>query len=34
MIAPGGDLTLNLVLTKFGDPAVNIGYEIRLEPVG
>ena len=32
-LAPGSEVVLNLVMTKFGQPSARIGYEIRLEPV-
>ena len=30
-LAPGTEIELRLVMTKFGPPAVDIDYEIRLE---
>jgi hypothetical protein len=33
-LTPGSPLEFNLVMTKFGPPAVRIAYEIRLEPKG
>jgi len=27
---PGGELALNLVMTKFGGPAVTIAFEVQL----
>ena len=31
-LVPNSSFELNLVMTKFGSPSVNIGYEIRLSP--
>ena len=30
---PGAALSLRLIMTKFRDPSVQVGYEITLEPV-
>ena len=30
-LAAGSELTLHLVMTKFGSPSVRIAYEIRLQ---
>ncbi len=30
-LKPGSSLELRVVMTKFGSPAVNIAYEVRLE---
>ncbi len=31
-VVPGSEMQLRVVMTKFGEPAVRIGYEVRLEP--
>ena len=31
-LVPGSEMHLRVVMTKFGEPAVRIGYEVRLEP--
>ena len=30
-VVPGSQMELRVVMTKFGEPAVRIGYEVRLE---
>ncbi len=31
-VVPEGEMQLRVVMTKFGEPAVRIGYELLLEP--
>ncbi len=31
-VVPGSEMQLRVVMTKFGAPAVRIGYEVRLGP--
>ncbi|MCH8184635.1 MAG: hypothetical protein IH862_00855 [Chloroflexi bacterium] len=31
-VVPGSEMQLRVVMTKFGGPAVRIGYEVLLEP--
>ncbi len=33
-VVPGSEMQLRVVMTKFGAPAVRIGYEVLLEPDG